>query len=158
MSVDIETIVLEKICNVKHFSLQLDEYIDISKNVQLLANFRFFWWKYYQEKFLFCKTLVKTTGKEIFCVTTEYLENGNWENFISIFIEGGRSYVGQNKGFVSRVKERNQNVIFTHCFCTTRHLFLNLYQQSSSCLKRCGEYGKLCKDETCRKSLVCSIV
>ena len=27
-----------------------------------------------------------------------------------------RSYVGQNKGFVSRVKERNQNVIFTHCF------------------------------------------
>ena len=24
--------------------------------------------------------------------------------------------VGRNKGFVRRVKERNQNVIFTHCF------------------------------------------
>ena len=33
MSVDIETIVLEKIRIGKHFSLQLDEYTDISKNV-----------------------------------------------------------------------------------------------------------------------------
>ena len=41
MSVNIETIVLEKICIGKHFSLQLDEYTDISKNVQLLANVRF---------------------------------------------------------------------------------------------------------------------
>ena len=38
MSVDIKTIVLEKIRIGKHFSLQLDEYTDISKNVQLLAN------------------------------------------------------------------------------------------------------------------------
>ena len=39
MSVDIETIVLEKIRIGKHFCLQLDEYsTDISKNVQLLAN------------------------------------------------------------------------------------------------------------------------
>ena len=40
MSVDIETIVLKKIRIGKHFSLQLDEYTDISKNVQLLANVR----------------------------------------------------------------------------------------------------------------------
>ena len=38
MSVDIETIVLEKIRIGKHFSMQLDEYTDISKNVQLLAD------------------------------------------------------------------------------------------------------------------------
>ena len=36
ISVDIETIVLEKIHIGKHFSPQLDEYTDISKNAQLL--------------------------------------------------------------------------------------------------------------------------
>ena len=41
MSVDIETIVLEKIHMGKHFFLQLDEYTDLSKNAQLLANVRF---------------------------------------------------------------------------------------------------------------------
>ena len=41
MSVDIETIVLEKIRIGKHFSLQLDEYTDISKNVELLTNVLF---------------------------------------------------------------------------------------------------------------------
>ena len=90
MSVDIETIVLEKIRIGKHFSLQLDEYTDISENVQLLANVRFVDGDSIRKIFLFCKTLVKTTGEEIFCITTEYLENGNfqYENFISICTDG----------------------------------------------------------------------
>ena len=77
MSVDIEAIVLEKIRIGKHFSLQLDEYTDISKNAQLLANVRFVDGDTIRENFLFCKTLVKTTGEEISRITTEYLENGN---------------------------------------------------------------------------------
>ena len=40
MSVDIKTIVYGKDRIGKHFSLQLDECTDISKNVQLLANVR----------------------------------------------------------------------------------------------------------------------
>ena len=76
MSVDIETIVLEKIHIGKHFSLQLDEYTDISKNVQLLANERVVDGDTMRENFLFYKTLVKTT-REIFCITTKDLENGN---------------------------------------------------------------------------------
>ena len=47
------------------------------------------------------------------------------KTFISIFIEGGRSYVGRNKGFVSRVKERNQNIIFTYCFLYREALVSN---------------------------------
>ena len=103
MSVDIETIVLEKIRIGKHFSLQLDEYTDISKNAQLLANVRFVDGDTIRENFLFCKTLVKTTREEIFCITTEYLENGNlqWENFMSICTDGAAAMVGRNKGFVS---------------------------------------------------------
>ena len=118
VSVDIETIVLEKIRIGKHFSLQLDEYTDIRKNVQFLANVRFVNGDVIRENFLFCKTLVKTTREEIFCITTEYPENGNlqWEYFISICTDGAAAMVGQNKALVNRVKERNQNVIFTHCF------------------------------------------
>ena len=73
MSVDIETIVLEKIRISKHFSLQLDKYTDISKNVQLLANVRFVDGDTIKENFLF----YKTTREKIFCITTKYLENGN---------------------------------------------------------------------------------
>ena len=112
------TIVFEKIRIGKHFSLQLDEYTDIIKNVQLLANVCFVDGDTVKENFLFCRTLVKTTGKEIFDITAEYLENKNiqWKNFISICTDGEAQMVGRNKGFVNRVKERNQNVIFTHCF------------------------------------------
>ena len=131
MSVDIETIVLEKIRIGKHFSLQLDEYTDLSKNAQLLANVCFVDGNIIRENFLFFKALVKTTGEEVFRITTEYLENGNLhrEKFISICTDGAAAMVGRNKDFVSRVKEENQNVIFKHYFCTARHLFPKLYQQ-----------------------------
>ena len=80
-----------------------------------------------RENFLFCKTLVKTTGEKIFRITTEYLENKNiqWENFISICTDGAAAMVGRNKGFISRVKERNQNIIFTHCFLHHEALISN---------------------------------
>ena len=118
MSVDIETIVLEKIRIGKHFSLQLDKYTDLSKNAQLLANVRFVDRDIIRENFLFFKTLVKITGEEIFCITTEYLEIGSlhWENCISICTDGAAAMVVRNKGFFSGVKEGNQNVISKHYF------------------------------------------
>ena len=65
----------------------------------------------------FAKTPLKTT-EEIFCFTTEYLENGNlqWENCISFCTDGAAAMVRQNRGFVSRVKKTNQNVISKHYF------------------------------------------
>ena len=74
MSVDIETIVLEKIGIARHFSLQLDEHTDLHKNAQLLADVHFVDGDIIRKNFLFCKTPVKTT-EEIFCFTTEYLKN-----------------------------------------------------------------------------------
>ena len=90
MSVDIETIVLEKICIGKQFFPQLDEYTDLSKNAQLLANVRFVDGDIIREIFLLCKILVKTTGKEIFCLTTEYIENGNlrWKTVLVSVLTG----------------------------------------------------------------------
>ena len=98
MSVDIKTIALKKIRIGKHFSLQLDEYTDLSKNAQLLANVCFVDGDIIRENFLYFKALVKTTG-EVFRITTEYLENGNLhrENFISICTDGAAAMIGRNK-------------------------------------------------------------
>uniref|UniRef100_A0A670JTK9 Uncharacterized protein n=1 Tax=Podarcis muralis TaxID=64176 RepID=A0A670JTK9_PODMU len=119
MSADIESVVLEKIHSSEKFALQLDESTDISGHAQLLANVRFVDGDAIRENFFFCKALPeKATGEEIFRVTSEYLEQGGlkWENCISVCTDGAAAMVGHTKGFVSRVKERNPNVILTHCF------------------------------------------
>ncbi|XP_035230542.1 zinc finger BED domain-containing protein 5-like [Stegodyphus dumicola] len=119
MSADIESVVLEKIRISEKFALQLDESTDISGHAQLLANVHFVDADAIRENFFFCKVLPeKTTGEEIFWVTSEYLEQGGlkWENCTSVCTDGAAAMVGCTKGFVSRVKERNPDVIITHCF------------------------------------------
>ncbi|XP_077421844.1 zinc finger BED domain-containing protein 5-like [Vanacampus margaritifer] len=119
MSADIESVVLEKIRISEKFALQLDESTDISGHAQLLANVRFVDGDAIRENFLFCKVLPeKTSGEEIFRVTSEYLEKGRlkWEDCTSVCTDGAAAMVGRIKGFVSRVKQRNPDVIVTHCF------------------------------------------
>uniref|UniRef100_A0A674MRG2 Uncharacterized protein n=1 Tax=Takifugu rubripes TaxID=31033 RepID=A0A674MRG2_TAKRU len=119
MSADIESVVLDKIRISNKFALQLDESTDISGHAQLLANVRFVDGDKIRENFLFCKALPgKTTGEEIFRVTSEYLEKGvlKWENCTSVCTDGAAAMVGRTKGFGSRVKEKNPDVLITHCF------------------------------------------
>ena len=99
--------------------MQFDESTDISGHSQLLANVRFVDGDAMRENFLFCKALPdKTTGEENFRVTSEYLDQGGftWENCTSVCTDGAAAMVGRTKGFVSRVKERNPDLIVTHCF------------------------------------------
>ncbi|XP_073414158.1 zinc finger BED domain-containing protein 5-like [Dendrobates tinctorius] len=119
MSADIETVVLEKVRISKKFALQLDESTDISGHCQLLANVRFLDVEAIRENFLFCKALPeKSTGEVIFQVTSEYLDKSGltWENCTGVCTDGAAAMVGRIKGFVSRVKERNPDVLVTHCF------------------------------------------
>ena len=66
---------------------------------------------------------------------------------------------GRNKGFVTRVKKRNQNVIFTLCFLYCEALISKtLPADLVPVLNDVVSMVKICKDETCKKSLVCSVV
>ncbi|KAJ7998090.1 hypothetical protein DPEC_G00218950 [Dallia pectoralis] len=103
MSADIETVVLEKMPISKKLALQLDESTDISGHCQLLANMRFVDGEAIRENFLFCKALPeKSTGEEIFRVTSEYLDQGGltWENCTGFCTDGAAAMVGRLKGFV----------------------------------------------------------
>ena len=119
MSVDIENNILEKFRISVRFALQVDESTDISGHAQLLANVRFIDGDAIREIFLFCKRLpLNTTEKNFFCVTSDYFEKKGpeWKNCISICTDGAAAMVGRYKGFVSRIGEKQRDIIVTHCF------------------------------------------
>lgn len=108
MCADIESVILEKIHISNKFALQHDESTDIRGHAQLLANVPFVDGDAIRENFLFCKPLPeKTTGEEIFRVTSEYREKGElkWEKCTSVCTDGAAAMVRRTKGFASRVKE-----------------------------------------------------
>ena len=118
-SADTESLVLEKICCSEKYALQLDESTDISGHAQLMANVRFVDGETIRENFLFCKAMPdKTTGEEIFRVTSEYLEQGGlqWLSCVSMCTDGAAAMVGRIKSVVSRAQEKNPNVVVTPCF------------------------------------------
>lgn len=119
MSADIKSVVLDKIRISNKFALQLDESTDISGHAQLLANVRLVDGDTITENFLFCKALPgKTTGEEIFRVTSEYLEKGGlkWEKCTSVCTDGAAAMVGRTKGFVSSEGKKTPDVLIMHCF------------------------------------------
>ena len=118
MSVDIENNILEKVRISVRFALQVDESTDISGHAQLLANVRFIEGDAIREKFLFCKRLpVNTKGEEIFRVTSDYFKKRlEWKNCTSICTDGAAAMVERYKGIVSRIREKQQDIVVTHCF------------------------------------------
>ena len=113
--------------------MQLDKSTDISGHAQLMANVRFVDGETIRENFLFCKAMPdKTTGEEIFRVTSEYLEQGGlqWLSCVSVCTDGAAAMIGRIKGFMGRVREKNPNVVVTHCFLRRVALVAKTYQRS----------------------------
>ena len=111
--------ILSEILQNNNFALQVDETTDITGKAQLLAFVRFENEGETIENFLCCKELPETTkGHDIFNILSSYLESYNlsWNQCVGICTDGAPSMIGSVQGFVSRVKEKNSEVITTHCF------------------------------------------
>ena len=118
MSNDIEENVMNKLRTCE-FALQVDESTDISGKEQLLGFIRFVNEDKIAEQFFCCKELLETTkGQDVFDVLTEYLNRFGllWESCVGICTDGAPSMTGSVKGFVSLVKQKNPNLMTTHCF------------------------------------------
>ena len=104
--------ILSEMLQNNNFALQVDETSDITGKAQLLAFVRFENEGEIMENFLCCKELPETTkGHDIFNILSSYLEL-----CVGICTDGAPSMIGSVQGFVSRVKEKNSEVITTHCF------------------------------------------
>ena len=111
--------ILSEILQNNNFALQVDETTDITGKAQLLAFVRFENEGEIMENFLCCKELPETTkGHDIFNILSSYLESYNlsWNQCVGICTDGAPSMIGSVQDFVSRVKEKNSEVITTHCF------------------------------------------
>jgi hypothetical protein len=118
MSNDIEENVMQKLKTCE-FALQIDESTDISGKEQLLGFIRFIDEGKIREQFLCCKELEGTTkGQDVFDILTKYLEHFDlsWKSCVGICTDGAPSMTGSVKGFVSLVKQKNPNLMTTHCF------------------------------------------
>ena len=118
MSKDIEENVMQKLRTCE-FALQVDESTDTSGKEQLLGFIRFVNDDKIIEQFLCCKELEKTTrGQDVFDILTDYLERFglSWKSCVGICTDGAPSMIGSVKGFVSLAKQKNPNLMTTHCF------------------------------------------
>lgn len=101
------------------FTIQLDESTDVTGLAQLVAFIRFIDEGKIVEQYLCCKELPLTTkGIDIFEVVNGYMEKMNlsWKNCVGICTDGAPSMTGSIKGFITLAKQRNENLIITHCF------------------------------------------
>ena len=121
--VDMSNDIQENVCNNKlqdsFFALQVDESTDITNKAQLLAFVRFIDGDSMVNQYLCCKELLTTTkGEDIFCVLNSYFDKWNlsWKSCVGICTDGAPSMVGSIKGLVSFIKQKNPNIITTHCF------------------------------------------
>ncbi|GFX11221.1 zinc finger MYM-type protein 6 [Trichonephila clavipes] len=121
-----------KILAISNFALQVDETTDITGNTQLIAFVRFIHENDIINQFLCCRELPDfTTGKHIFQVISSYLEEikVSWKSCIGICTDGAPAMTGHLKGFVAHVKELNEDILVTHCFCIEKHLLQNFCHQ-----------------------------
>lgn len=114
MADDVKSILVQDLQHCK-FSLTVDESTFANQSV-LLAFVRYIKDSRLREELLFMKTLINTTGEQVYNAVTDFLKTNDisMDNIISICTDGAPSMIGKRKGFVSRLIQ-DRNVFTIHC-------------------------------------------
>ncbi|XP_076047489.1 zinc finger BED domain-containing protein 5-like [Oratosquilla oratoria] len=118
MAEDVTVQLLEQVKNSEYFALQLDESTDVANKAQLLVYIRFISEGKFVEEILFCKAMTgRTTGKDIFRILDEYMEQNSidWLRCVGVCTDGAAAMTGKRSGVIAFIKERAPNVVSTHC-------------------------------------------
>ena len=126
----------QTIAAIRHcerFSLQLDETTDIGSDAQFMVFVRYFDTNDFVEQYLFCRPLAKnTTGEEIFKKVNFFFKEHQleWSNCVSVCADGAPAMMGSNKGFMSFVKRKNNNISVAHCLLHRENLATKEIQEN----------------------------
>lgn len=119
MSNDIEEQLVSRIKKSPFFALQCDESTDISNCCQLLVFVRFLDDDNIIKEELLISRELETTSKGIDVMNSisEYFEKHNlmWDKLVALCTDGAPAMLGSRSGLATLVKQKNPNVITTHC-------------------------------------------
>ncbi|XP_022823722.1 SCAN domain-containing protein 3-like [Spodoptera litura] len=119
MSSDIEEQLVSRIKKSPFFALQCDESTDISNCCQLLVFVRFLDDdNIIKEELLISRELDTTSkGIDVMNSISEFFEKHNlmWDKLAALCTDGAPAMLGSRSGLATLVKQKNPNVITTHC-------------------------------------------
>nr|XP_039257154.1 protein ZBED8-like [Styela clava] len=115
---DIELQVIEKIKLSPFFAIQCDETTDVANLCQLLVYVRFVGSSSIEEDMLLCKPLETTSkAEDVFKLVAEFFENNElkWDKLVGVCTDGAPAMIGSRSEFIARIKQKNSDVIGSHC-------------------------------------------
>ena len=110
MAIDIKEQVIEKINASPFFAIQLDESTDVAQCSQLMVFARYV--------FFFCRALEATTkADDVMAYISSFFEEAKfpWNKLVGVCTDGAPAMLGSRSGFITQVKQRNPEVVGTHC-------------------------------------------
>ena len=115
---DIECQVLQKMQVSPFFAIQCDEMTDVAQMSHLLVYVRFVGSTTIEEEMLFCRPLETTTKAEdgLKLVDPYFHEKDmKWERLGGVCTDGAPAMLGCRSGFIAKTKQKNPDVVGTHC-------------------------------------------
>ena len=100
------------------FAIQCDETTDVAQMSLLLLYVRFVGSTTVKEEMLFCRPLETTTKAEDMLKLVDayfYKKDMKWERLVGVCTDGASAMLGCRSGFIAKVKQKNPDVVGTHC-------------------------------------------